>query len=227
MIKSFVNILKFLQNWNIGHIHRIFILSVFLVAIKEDSQGINYYSSTWKIIVIRQTRRKKISSPPPQLIHAWSSTRERLGWIITKARRLYIYNNRGRLVKLSRSSKNHATHGVSMSIPKGMWMRLCCRVFSGVCAWKLYAHGIHEGHAACRPRPYLYVYTLVYIAAIVHGEQPIVDESSNPCQHRSCRCPRWVQWKLNFPPSFRAPKFLLSQKSLLPPSPHHSPEGEA
>lgn len=95
MIKSFVNILKFLQNWNIGHIFISLYTSLFLIVIKEDSQGINYYSSTWKIIVIRQTRRKKISSPPPQLIHAWSSTRERLGWIITRANRLYIYNNRG------------------------------------------------------------------------------------------------------------------------------------
>lgn len=104
---------------------------------------------------------------------------------------LYIYNNRGRLVKLSWSSKNHATYCVSMRIPKGIWMRLCCRdggiftvVFSRdeVCAWKLYAHGIHKGHAACRPRPYLYVYTgpLVYIAAIVHGEQPLSTRARIP-----------------------------------------------
>lgn len=66
----------------------------------------------------------------------------------------------------------------------------------------------HAGH----------VFVCIHGAACVHSGNcargtTVVDESSNPCQHRSCRCPRWVQWKFNFPPSFCAPKFVFSQKS--------------
>lgn len=91
-------------------------------------------------------------------------------------------------MKLSRSSKNHATCGVSMRIPKGDVDVLSRRwhfhgVFQGrggVCVKIIrsrYPRGTRSMQAT-----YLYVYTgpLVYIAAIVHGEQPLSTRARIP-----------------------------------------------
>lgn len=69
------------------------------------------------------------------------------------------------------------------------------------------------------------VFVCIHGAACVHSGNcargtTVVDESSNPCQHRSCRCPRWVQWKLNFPPSSAHRNLCFLRNPF--PSSHHS-----
>lgn len=82
---------------------------------------------------------------------------------------------------------------------------------------KLYAHGTHGGHAACRPRPYLYVYTgLVYTTAIVHGEQRRRELESLPTSILSL--PAMAPMEIQFPSLHR--NFCFLRNPLL--SSHYS-----
>lgn len=159
------------------------IKSLFLITLKEDSlKGGLLFLKQRKFLLLNY------------LIHEQLTCQRQRNGIAS-----YVIIEEG-LVKLSRSSKNHGV------CPSARPQRGCCRD-------EVHFHGVfqatrenytltvltgdtqHAGHV----RICMYTRGLCTQRQLCTGNN--VDESSNPCQHRSCRCPRWLQWKFNFPPS--------------------------